>query len=74
MDNNTLSRIISEVIDNFIAMNNIGIDISKIPLEILKKGYHDYRLIQQTIEFGDDTNTESELLPPKGRGLLAKLN
>ena len=54
-------------------MNNIGIDISKIPLEILKKGYHDYRLIQQTIEFGDDTNTESELLPPKGRGLLAKL-
>ena len=37
MDNNTLSRIISEVIDNFIAMNNIGIDISKIPLETLKK-------------------------------------
>lgn len=39
-------------------MDNIGIDISKIPLEILKKGYHDYRLIQQTIEFGDDTNRE----------------
>lgn len=39
-------------------MNNIGIDISKIPLEILKKGYHDYRLIQQTIEFDDDTNRE----------------
>lgn len=39
-------------------MNNIGIDISKIPLEILKKGYHDYRLIQQTIEFCDDTNRE----------------
>ena len=55
-------------------MDNIGIDISKIPLEILKKGYHDYRLIQQTIEFGDDTNRESELLPPKGRGLLAKLD
>ena len=57
-------------------MDNIGIDISKIPLEILKKGYHDYRLIQQTIEFGDDTNRESELLPPKGRGdfLQNKLN
>ena len=39
-------------------MNNIGIDISKIPLEILKKGYHDYRLIQQAIEFCDDTNRE----------------
>lgn len=39
-------------------MNNIGIDISKIPLEILKKGYHDYRLTQQTIEFDDDTNRE----------------
>lgn len=55
-------------------MNNIGIDISKIPLEILKKVYHDYRLIQQTIEFSDDTNRESELLQPKGSGLLAKLN
>ena len=54
-------------------MNNIGIDISKIPLEILKKGYHDYRLIQQTIEFGDDTNTESELLQPKGRGTSCKI-
>ena len=53
-------------------MNNIRIDISKIPLETLKKGYHDYRLIQQTIEFGDDTNRESELLPPKERGLFAK--
>ena len=53
-------------------MNDIGIDISKIPLETLKKGYHDYRLIQQAIEFCDDTNRESELLPPKGRGLLAK--
>ena len=39
-------------------MNNIGIDISKIPLETLKKGYHDYRLIQQAIEFCDDTNRE----------------
>lgn len=38
-------------------MDNIGIDISKIPLEILKKGYHDYRLVQQTIEFGDDIKT-----------------
>ena len=55
-------------------MNNIGIDISKIPLETLKKAYHDSSLIQQPIEFGDDTNRESELLPPKGRGLLAKLN
>lgn len=55
-------------------MNNIGIDISKIPLETLKKGYHDYRLIQQTIEFGDDTNRESELLPPKGRGTSCKIN
>lgn len=55
-------------------MNNIGIDISKIPLEILKKGYHDYRLVQKTIRFGDDVNTESELLQPKGSGLLAKLN
>ena len=39
-------------------MDNIGIDISKIPLEILKKGYYDYRLIQQPIEFCDDTNRE----------------
>lgn len=39
-------------------MNDIGIDISKIPLETLKKGYHDYRLIQQAIEFCDDTNRE----------------
>ena len=30
-------------------MDNIGIDISKIPLEILKKEYHDYRLVQQPI-------------------------
>lgn len=30
-------------------MDNIGIDISKILLEILKKGYYDYRLVQQTI-------------------------
>lgn len=37
-------------------MDNIGIDISKIPLET--KGYHDYRLIQQAIEFCDDTNRE----------------
>ena len=55
-------------------MDNIGIDISKIPLEILKKGYHDYRLIQQTIEFDDDTNRESELLPPKGMGTSCKIN
>lgn len=39
-------------------MDNVVIDISKIPLETLKKGYHDYRLIQQAIEFCDDTNRE----------------
>ncbi len=55
-------------------MDNIGIDISKIPLETLKKGYHDYRLVPKTIRFGDDVNTESELLKPKGSGLLARLN
>ena len=66
MNNNKLSRIISEVIDNFIAMNNIGIDISKIPLETLKKGYHDYRLIPQTVKFGDRLSIRNRIIEAVG--------
>lgn len=66
MNNNKLSRIISEVIDNFIAMNDIGIDISKIPLETLKKGYHDYRLVPKTIRFGDRLSVRNRIIEAVG--------
>lgn len=47
-------------------MNNIGIDISKIPLETLKKGYYDYRLIPQTVKFGDRLSIRNRIIEAVG--------
>ena len=70
---NKLKKILAETVKRVLNEGSFvdNIDITQIPIEILKQGYFDYRLIPQSIMYGNplyepDTITEAinDVLPP----------
>ena len=74
MKNTKLKNIINETIDSFLKKRNtfvFDIDVSEIPIEILKKGYFDYRLVPTSVSYTDVLCNETfvmeavrDVLPP----------